>query len=414
MRVNGIRCDDASDASLRADLCGAQMLGAGMALVWFGIVSVALVGCAAFERRSRLASLQDRPELRPPRAAWGFDSQPPPVADSLARALAGGARLVRSSNSVVDRAGTLASFGRIVSFAALASALSLVPFAGTWGGASDGLALVVVDLRHGLIALVFLVLLMGFAQVAVGLADRSVWSRLGSVRLACRNLGGLGLFVIVLAPLALETNSFRLHEIVFAQLGLFSPFSWLPTSMGGEAFEVARNWHWPNWNVFAQPLTAILFIPTVGGLIHRPWVYDSIAGSMATSGFGIDCDPVDLYWGRLEARLSKILAASLFVSLFLGAGAIPFVSTSAIVHFLQPFMGVELPAFLGVVIQMGVFVGKLMIVLTLISLLRRATAAVREDQWIGIMTRRLLPLAWANLLLMSAMTLLSDSLQGGR
>jgi NADH:ubiquinone oxidoreductase subunit H len=304
-------------------------------------------------------------------------------------------------------------FGRVVSCIALASALSLVPFAGTWGGTSGGIALVAVDLRHGLIALVLLVLLMGLAQVAVGLADRSVWSRLGSVRLTSRNLSGVGLFVIVLAPLALETNSLRLHEIVFAQQHMFSPFSWLPTSIGGEAFEVVRTWRWPNWNLFAQPLTAILFVATIGCLTHRPRMYDPIAGSMGTSGFGIDGDPVDLYWGSLEARLSKVLAASLFVSLFLGAGAIPFVSASAIVHLLQPFMGVELPAFLGVVIQIGVFLGKLMIVLMLISFLRRATAVVREDQWIEIMTLRLLPLAWANLLLMSAMTLLSESIQGG-
>jgi NADH:ubiquinone oxidoreductase subunit H len=390
------------------------MIGAGMAFVWFGIVSLALVGSALVERRSRLANLRDRPDWRPPRAAWGFESEPPPVAYSIARALAGGARLIRSGSVVVDRSPTLRRVGRVVSCIALASALSLVPFAGTWGGMSDGIALVVVDLRYGLIALVFLILLMGMAQVAMGLADRSIWSRLGSVRVSGRNLGGLGLFVIVLAPLALETNSLRLHDIVFAQQDTFSPFSWLPDSFADEAFEVARAWQWPNWNLLAQPLTALLFVPTIACLTHRPWVHDAIAGNMAASGFGMDGDPTDLYWGRLEVRLSKILAASLFVSLFLGAGAIPFVPASAIVHLLEPYMGVALPAFLGVVIQIGVFFAKLMIVLLLTSLLRRAHAVLRQDQWIGIVTLRLLPLAWANLLLMSALALVSASTQGGQ
>jgi NADH:ubiquinone oxidoreductase subunit H len=389
------------------------MIGAGLALVWFAVVSLALVGCAVIERRSRLVSSHNRPEWAPPRAAWGFDPQPPPVSYLIARALAGGARLVRSRTVVSDRSNSQRVLGRVVSCVAVASALSLVPFAGTWGGTSDGVALVVVDLRHGLIALVFLVLLMAMGQVAMGLAEHSVWSRLGSVRVASLSLGGLGLFMLVLAPLALETNSLRLHDIVFAQQQTFSPFSLLPTSLEGEIFESVRGWRWPGWNLFTQPLTALLFIPALVGLIRRPWVHDAAAGSMGTSGFGLDSDPEDLYWGRLDARLSKVLAASLFVSLFLGAGAIPFVPASAIVRLLEPFVGFELPALLGVMIQIGVFAGKLTVVLVLASLLRRATAILRDDQWIEVVMFRLFPLAWANLLLMSAVSLLVSSTGGG-
>jgi len=389
------------------------MIGAGLAFVWFSIVSLALVGCAVIERRGRLAHLRDRPEWRPPRAAWGFDAEPPPASHLIARALAGGARLVRSRTVVADRSIGQRNLGRMVSCIALASALSLIPFAGTWGGTSDGVALVVVDAGHGLIALVFLVLLMAMAQVAIGLADHSVWSRLGSVRLASLSLGGLGLFVLVLAPLALETGSLRLHDISFAQQETFSPFAWLPTGVGGASFEIARGWRWPDWNLFAQPLTALLFLPALAGLTRRPWVHDASVGSMGASGFGLDSGPADLYWGRLEVRLSRVLAGSLFVSLFLGAGAIPFVPASAIVDLLVPFAGFVLPALLGVTIQIGVFIAKLMIVLVLASSLRRATATLRDDQWIEIVIFRLFPLAWANLLLMSAISLLADPTAGG-
>ena len=390
------------------------MIGVGMAVVWFAIVSLALFGCAVIERRGRLANLRNRPEWHPPRAVWGFDPEPPPVTYSIARAMAGAARLVRSRTVVGDRTNSQRVLGRAVSCLALASALSLVPFAGTWGGASDGTVLVVVDLRHGLVALIFLVLLMAMGQVAMGLSEHSVWSRLGSVRVASRSLGGIGLFVLVLAPLAIETGSLRLHEIVFAQQAPFAPFSWLPGS--GEVFEVARSWHWPGWNLFSQPLTALLFVPALAGLTRRPWVQDATAGSVSTSGFGLDSDPTDLYWGRLDIRLSKILAASLFVSLFLGAGAIPFVSPAAVVDLFEPFVGFELPALLGVMLQIGVFIAKLMVVLVLASMLRRSIAIPREDQWVDLVTFRLLPLAWANLLLMSAMTLLPSlpsSIQGG-
>ncbi len=389
------------------------MIGAGMAFVWFVVVSLALVGCGQLERRNRLAPLRNRPEWRPPRAQWGFDRESPAAAYLLGRALAGGARLVRSRTIVADRSASQRWLGRIVSCIALASALSLIPFAGTWGGTADGIALVVVDLEQGLIALVFLVLLMGMGQVTTGLSERSDWSRLGSVRLASRSLCGLGLFALVLAPLAIGSGSFRLHEIVFVQQYTLSPLSWLPSELGGGFFEVARGWRWPGWNLFVQPLTALLFVLTLAGLTRRPWVYDAVAGNMAVSGFGLDSDPADLYWGRLEARLARVFASALFVSIFLGAGAIPFVTASVVVDLLSPFAGFELPALLGVVIQVGVFSAKLLGVLAIASLLRRATATLREDQWIDTVTSRLFPLAWANLLLVSAISFLSMPVSGG-
>lgn len=389
------------------------MIGAGMALVWFAMLSLALVGCAAIERRSRLAGLRQRPEWRPQRAAWGFDLEPPPVNYMLVRALAGAARLIRSSTVVADRSLSQRVVGRGVSCVALASAISLIPFAGTWGGRSDGVALVAVDLDHGLIALIFLLLLMAMGQVAMGLAEQNGWSRLGSVRIANRSLAGLGLLVLVLAPLAIETGSLRLHEIVFAQQTTFPPFAWLSSEFGGTAFEIVRGWRWPGWQLFSQPLTAVLFVPAIAGLTSRRWVHDAASGSIGSHGFGLDSGPADLYWGRLETRLSKLLAASLFVSLFLGAGSMPFISASAVVDLLRPYFGLGLPALLGVSIQIGVFFGKLMLVLIVASFLRNGIAKLRDDQWIEIVSSRLFPLAFANLLLMSAMALLSDSLRGG-
>jgi NADH:ubiquinone oxidoreductase subunit H len=389
------------------------MIGVGMALIWFGVVSISLLGCALVERGSRLRKLDDRPSLRPRRAEWGLDLEPPPASYAFARALAGGARIVRSRSRIGERLVGQRVAGRVISCVAIASALSLVPFAGSWGGRADGMALVVVDLQYGLIALVFLVMLMAMAQVTLGLSDRSVWSRLGSVRLGSSSLGGLGLLVIVLAPLALDSGSLRFHEILLVQQTTFGPLAWLPSAFDNDVVTGMRGWRWPNWNLFSQPLTALLFIPALGSLTNRPRVDDATTGTIAASGFGLDNDPVDLYWGRLEARLARILAASLFVTLFLGAGAIPFVPARALVDLLEPIIGPVLPALLGALLQIGVFVAKLMLVLVVAAFLRRVSANLRDDQWIETVTLRLLPLAWANLLLMSAIELLPAPGAGG-
>jgi NADH:ubiquinone oxidoreductase subunit H len=394
------------------------MISVGMAFVWLGVLMLALVVCALVERRVRLADVRGNGRWASARADWGFDAERPPVVSLVARGLAGMARLVRGGSSISNQSAARRSLGLIVSCIALLSGLALIPFAGTWGGGVNDRGLLAVDLQHGLIALVFLVLLMAFARVGVGLAERSPWSRIGSVRLASQMLGGVGLFLLVLAPLALGPDSFRLQDIVSFQQATFAPLFWLPESFEGEtidlsrAADVARALRWPRWNLFVQPLTAILFLPAVYSMTRRPWVGDAMTGSVGAAGFGLDSDPVSLYWHRLEVRLGEIFAAALFVSLFLGAGAIPFLPALEIVESIEPLVGFALPAFLVVVLSISVFFGKLVIVLMISASIRRSTANLRPDQQTRRVAFRLLPLAWANLLLVSAMTLLSEHVPG--
>ncbi len=397
------------------------MIGVVMAVVWLGVLILALVVCAVVERRVRLADVRGNARWASARADWGFDALRPPVDSLVVRGLAAMARIVRAGSSVPNQSGSLQSLGLVVSCLALLSGLALIPFAGTWGGGVRDRALAVVDLRYGLLALIFLVLVIGFARVGVGLAERSPWSRIGSVRLASRMLGGLGLFLLVLAPLVLGPDSFRLHDIVSFQQSTFSPFFWLPEIAGDGTIEFSRaeaavhairGIQWPRWNLFAQPLTALLFLPAVYSLTRRPWAGDAMTGTVGTAGFGLDSGPVDLYWHRLEARLSEIFAAALFVSLFLGAGAIPFVAAGEIVASLRPLVGFALPAFLLVVVSVSVFFAKLVLVLVLATFIRRSTATLRPDQQTRLIALRLLPLAWANLLLVSAMTLYSEPVAG--
>ncbi|MEO1934601.1 MAG: NADH-quinone oxidoreductase subunit H [Myxococcales bacterium] len=421
------------------------MIGVGMAILWVGIVLLALVACAVLERRGRLAHSTRRGRWSAPRAAWGFDADRPPVVSLVARGLAGVARMVRSRTRVLDQSAWLRRIGRLISCVAFASGLALIPFAGTWGGRAAGRPLIVADLDHGLIAIVFLLLLMGFAQVGIGLADRSPWSRLGSVGIASQTLAGLGLLILVTAPLAVTSISdmsgltdraiaseivamtassqpeARLQNIVAAQNSTFSPLFWLPKVLSGQVFDWIRDLRWPRWNIFVQPLTALLFWLALYGLTRRSWVANPETGSVCLAGFGLDHDPVDLYWGRLEARLARVFAAALFVSLFLGAGAIPFLRIGDVVDRLAPHVGFSLPAFLAVGIGIGVFFGKLVFVLIADGMFRRSMANLRDDQRTRLVAFRLLPLAWANLLLVSATSLfvqgspnqLSQMLLGG-
>lgn len=393
------------------------MLGVGLAVAWFGMISLVLVGAAAIERRQRVPFSADRPELAPPRALWGGGHVHPPARSMLARALASGARIVRARTRVADRSRGLRFAAHLVAGIALASALALVPFAGSFGADPAGAPLVVVDLQHGLVAIVFFVLLAAMAEVAVGLAEASFFARLACVRLAGRVLVLAGVFALVLAPLAVASDTLRLHGIVQDQAGLFTPAVLVDALLHDAGLSELGAWAetpiWPAWHLFRQPLTALLFLPVLGLLSRRPLALDPIGSGVRLSAFGHDDDPGELYWARMEERLASVLLAALFVALFLGAGALPFVSAARIVAPLTPFYGEGLPALIAAAIEMAAFVAKTLGMLFVVARVSRSMPALRDDQWIRWVTRRLLPLAASNLLLVFAARLLLLGAAGG-
>ena len=387
------------------------MLGVGLAFAWFAVISAALLAAASIERRQRIPRNRDRPELAPTRALWGGGLETPPAHSMLARALAGGARIVRARTLVAERGRGLRFAARAVACVALASALALIPFAGDLGGAP----LVVVDLHHGLVALVLFILLAAMAQVAVGLTESGSFARLACVRLAGRVLALAGTLAIVLAPISLASHSLRLHEIVADQQGSFAPFAMLTAWVAGGAAGpesgsvtvLLERIHGPAWQLF------LVFV--LGLLTRRPLAVDPIGGSVRLSAFGHDDDPGELYWARTEERLASVLFAALFVALFLGAGSIPFLPTATLVAPLVPFFGEGLPAILGSGVEIGVFFVKLTLTLACVARASRRMASLRDDQWIRIVTRRILPLGWANLLLVAGVVLWLDAARmGGR
>lgn len=393
------------------------MLGIGLAFAWFAVISAALIVAASIERRQRVPRNRDRPELAPRPALWGGGLEAPPAHSMFARALAGGARIVRARTLVAERSRGLRLAARAVACVALASALALVPFAGSLAG----VPLVVVDLQHGLVALVLFVVLAAMAQVAVGLTESGAFARLACVRLAGRVLALAGTFAIVLAPISLASHTLRLHAIVADQQGSFAPFAVLSAWLAGGASgaesgtvtALLARIHAPAWQLFRQPITALLFVIVLGLLTRRPLAVDPIGGNVRLSAFGHDDDPGELYWARTEERLASVLFAALFVTLFLGAGSIPFLPTAHLSAPLVPFFGEGLPSILGSLAEIGVFFVKLTLTLACVARTSRRMPSLRDDQWIRIVTRRILPLGWANLLLVAGVVLWLDATQKG-
>ena len=157
------------------------MMTIALAFVYFIVVLSVLSGAAVIERSSRLAGVLHRREAEAPLARWGNQRQHAPASYALARALASSARLVRGKTVVAQASAPMRRSSRVLCLFATASALSMIPFAGTWAGNEAGQPLVAVDLEYGLGVIVFLILLSGLAHAATGLAETNAGGHAGEV-----------------------------------------------------------------------------------------------------------------------------------------------------------------------------------------------------------------------------------------
>ena len=398
------------------------LLAVAVALVWSAVLWIGTLGTASIARSRRLGHAYGRPEMRAPRHFWGGLAKRPAGDFGALRALARASRLARGRTEVEERSRRLARASRSLSLVSTLTALSLLPFAvipqvgpdaSSARAATAGEAIAVLDLDYGLGLLAVLMLISCVSSTAAGLAERGTWARLAALRVATESLIGVALFFLLLAPIVLESDSLRLSEIVASQQRTFSPFSWIAYSVSSVASLGLDALRLPGWFAFRQPLTAILMVPTLYTLTRRPLAYHEIGNTVSASGLGFDADSSEVYWTRLDARFNQVLAAALFVGLFLGAGDIPYLDLSHVVAWMEPRVGATIPLVLVFGIEVGVFLAKLLLVLWGAALIRQATGRSRPDQSLRLLTRRLVPLAWANFLLIAAIELLELSTTGG-
>ncbi len=257
-----------------------------------------------------------------------------------------------------------------------------------------------------------MLLALAVARIALGLSERSAWSRMSAARQASRAVAGTALLALSAMPLAIDAASLRLHDLVLDQQRVLWPLAGLARLFGPEVVASLEAWPVPAWNLFTQPLTAVLFAAAVSLWVASPRVDVPGTGAVGIAGLGLDGDATELYWIRAEARLASVFAAGLFVTLFLGSGGLPLFDPVAIVARAVPFVGRGLPEALVTLLHVGVFTGKLVGVLFLGAWFGRTAATNRDDRSLRLATRRLLPVAWANLLLVAAIVLWLQGLRG--
>ncbi len=239
--------------------------------------------------------------------------------------------------------------------------IAIIPFGSRLGNQP----MVIADLNVGILYTFGIVSLGVYGIVLAGYAANSKYPFLGGIRSSAQLISyeiAMGMSVI---PIFLITGSLNLGEVIGYQAGGFG-----------------------NWLICKQPLAFAIFLAAMFAETNRlpfdlPESEQELAG-----GYNVEYSSIKFALFFMGEYAAMTAASAMLVTLFLGGWTLP-------------IAGLDQPAqTLGVgVLQIGVFLGKMLFVEFMVIWVRWMWPRFRYDQLMDLGWRRFIPLALANIVL---------------
>jgi NADH-quinone oxidoreductase subunit H len=328
----------------------------------FGVV-MTMVAYSVLVERKVCAVIQDR--VGPNRAAPPFIAAIPVLGPFLVRLglfqpLADGLKLILKEDF------TPAHVRRVYYW--LAPAITMIPALLTvaiipFGSELSGHKMVIADLNVGILYTFGIVSLGVYGIVLAGYASNSKFSFLGGIRSSAQMISyeiAMGLSVI---PVFLLVGDLNLSKVIEYQ------------AHGG-------------WMIFRQPLAFAIFIVAALAETNRlPFDFPEAEQELA-GGYNVEYSSMKFGMFFMGEYANMVMSSALVATLFLGGWTLP-------------FLGLEQPAttLAGGLLHIGIFLGKLGLVLLLMIWVRWMLPRFRYDQLMDLGWRRFIPLALANILI---------------
>jgi NADH-quinone oxidoreductase subunit H len=237
--------------------------------------------------------------------------------------------------------------------------VAIIPFGSNVGDQK----MVIADLNVGILYTFGIVSLGVYGIVLAGYAANSKYPFLGGIRSSAQMISyeiAMGLSVI---PVFLLVGSLNLSNVITYQTG--GLFGWL---------------------IFKQPLAFAIFVAAMFAETNRlpfdlPESEQELAG-----GYNVEYSSIKFALFFMGEYAAMTAAAAMLVTLFLGGWTLP-------------FAGLDKPASSLVIglLQIGIFLGKLIMVLFTVIWVRWMWPRFRYDQLMNLGWRRFIPLALANI-----------------
>jgi NADH-quinone oxidoreductase subunit H len=163
-------------------------------------------------------------------------------------------------------------------------------------------------------------------------------------------------------------------------------------------------WGWlPKWGIVTQPLAFLLFL-TAGIAATKRIPFDFPEGESEIIGYNIEYSGMKFGMFLMADFVETVVVAGMTTALFLGGWQVPWLHADG--FRLPGGLALALPHLLVVLLQVGAFVTKVVVMVWFLMLVRWTLPRFRYDQAMRLGWLGLLPLAVLNIVVTAAVLLL--------
>jgi NADH-quinone oxidoreductase subunit H len=334
-------------------------------LVVFGI-SLGIATYSTWLERRLAAYLQDR--QGPNRAGWAGLFQP--LADAL--------KLFSKEEFIPANANKwLFIFGPALAMTTALMSSAVIPFGDTFEYAGKLIPVQGIEVNIGVLYSFGVVSLGVYGIMIGGWASNNKFSLLGAVRAASQNISYELAMGLSLVALLMTSGSLDLRQIVEDQHGM-------------------------NWNVFYQPLAAIIFITCAFAECNRTPFDLPESENELVGGYHTEYSSMKLGLYLFSEYVNMFVASALMATLFFGGYNYPGMD----------FVEASVPHNLATVIGIVVMFSKTFFFIFFFMWIRWTIPRFRYDQLMSLGWKSLIPLALANIVVTGTVLTLIEVLKG--
>jgi NADH-quinone oxidoreductase subunit H len=292
----------------------------------------------------------------------------------------------------------------VVSFA-------VIPYGGSYEAWGASWTLVVADLDYGVLYIFAIGSIATYGSMLAGWAGNNNWGILGSIRVSAQmisyevamGVSAIGVFMIF--------QTLRLTEMGLAQqetfrlLGFVEHFGWAGPGTGWVDFLKL-----PMWGILLQPLGFFMFLAAIMAENKRA-PFDTPEGeNEIIAGYHIEYSGMKFGLFLMGEWIEVVVIAGLMTAMFLGGWSIPYLSDTQLIAGLGSVFGPNMGNVLAMVIHVGVFFSKVIVLIWFQMLLRWSLPRFRYDQVMNLGWKILLPLSLANIVVTALGILIIDEI----
>jgi NADH-quinone oxidoreductase subunit H len=291
-------------------------------------------------------------------------------------------------------------------------AFAVIPYGGVYPFAEGSVSLVVADIDWGILYVLAVGSLATYGAVLAGWSSNSNWSILGAVRSTAQMISyevSMGLSIV---GIFMVFGSLKLTDMAIAQDTSFRVFGFLellpPLPLPRWGLEALDALRLPTWGIFLQPLGFVMFLTCIMAENKRPPFDLPEADSELVAGYLTEYSGMRFGLFYLSEFVQVVVIAGLCTALFLGGWSIPYLPQDTIISNSARFFGAGFATFLCMLLHVGCFFTKVVVMIWLQMLIRWSFPRFRYDQLMDLCWKTLLPLSLLNIFATAIVILLVE------